>query len=199
MNITCPQSMVPHVQQVLDGEYNIQYEGTPTITDLGANVGSFAVWASMKWPGCTIHCYEPSKSNFELLSKNISQISNSTVICRNEAVGDKSLTRLYKGKNNIGECSLYKIGEQSDEFEDIITVAPETIPETTILKLDVEGAEGYILSKLKDFNKLTYSIILLEYHGEDNRRQVDRILEGYSLVGGKIYRVGRGVLKYMKI
>ena len=44
MTIECPPSMRRHVQKVLNGEYEIPYQATrPTILDIGANVGSFAL------------------------------------------------------------------------------------------------------------------------------------------------------------
>jgi FkbM family methyltransferase len=187
-----------HIERVLDGEYDIPCDGPQTILDLGANVGSFALWAAKKWPGSKIYCYEPSQANFELLTSNVAQIGNCSIVCNKEAVGDVSLTKLYKGLNNPGECSLHKREEQKDEYEEIKTIDPSQLPEATIIKLDVEGAEDYILESLSKLNKLKYDAVLLEYHGEENRRKVDALLAEYIVVGGCIYGPHRGVLKYKR-
>src|SRR4051812_48177 len=58
MMIDCPSAMVPHLQKIANGEYEIPYEHpNPVILDLGANVGGFAAWASQRWPRSVIHCY----------------------------------------------------------------------------------------------------------------------------------------------
>ena len=176
MNFTYPTSMGPHIKKVLEGEYEVSVTGIKTIIDLGANVGSFTVWASMKWPGSKIHCYEPSESNFNLLISNIKEVKNCDVICNKAAVGDPLLTKLFKGLNNPGECSLFKQGEQQDVFEEIKTISPESLPEADILKLDIEGSEGYVLKVLSEKNRLTFPVILLEYHGEKVRREVCKVV-----------------------
>jgi len=46
MDINCPPTMLSHVRKVLAGEYDVPYQAAkPVILDIGANVGSFAVWA----------------------------------------------------------------------------------------------------------------------------------------------------------
>ena len=42
-----------------------------TIIDIGANMGSFAVYAALTCPNAIIYCFEPEKQNFEILKKNI--------------------------------------------------------------------------------------------------------------------------------
>jgi FkbM family methyltransferase len=197
-NFKYPARMDKHIRLVMGGEYDIDAGEVTSVVDLGANVGSFAVWALNKWPGCRVYCFEPSKANFEMLADNTKEFPSGKVNIVNAAVGDPTLTRLYAGKNNPGECSLMRIGEQSDEFEDVNTVPPESIPSADVLKLDVEGSEGYILSELKKKGLLSYRAVLLEYHGEEVRRKIDDILSDYVLVGGQIYGPHRGVLKYLK-
>jgi len=42
-----------------------------TIVDIGANMGSFAVYAAQSRPDARIFCYEPEQQNFRLLKQNI--------------------------------------------------------------------------------------------------------------------------------
>src|SRR5919106_6523451 len=42
-----------------------------TIVDVGANVGSFAVYAAQSSPEARIFCYEPEQRNFSLLRENL--------------------------------------------------------------------------------------------------------------------------------
>jgi FkbM family methyltransferase len=198
MQITAPISMAGHIEKIARGEYDLPYElpaprRTPrVILDIGANVGGFAVWAHQRWPGSMIYCYEPLSSNFEFLKKNLAPLRN--VLLFNRAVGDPTKTKLYLGKNNCGENSFFDLGEQLEQHEDVVTIEPNELPSASILKIDTEGSELDILSRL---DAIDYDAILLEYHSEKIRRRIDSMLDNYSLVGGEARSADRGTLKYV--
>lgn len=194
MEIVAPDSMQPHVRIVLAGEYDVPYTATsPVVVDVGANVGAFAVWALHRWPGCTVHCYEPVPETFALLRRNLAALDGTRAHLHNCAIGDPAKTMMFLGKNNCGEASFFDLGEQRADQVPVVTRAPDCLPKGQILKLDTEGSEVDILSRLPDID---FDIVLLEYHGDANRRQVDRLLHAYVLIGGTITRAHRGVLKY---
>ncbi|MFZ1885385.1 MAG: FkbM family methyltransferase [Rhodoplanes sp.] len=189
----CPPTMAWHVNKVLNGEYDIQYEHpNPVILDIGANVGAFAIWASRRWPGSHIHCYEPLPENFALLRQNLAPLAG-RVELNDCAIGDPAHTLLFLGRNNCGEASFFDIGEQRSEAVQVTTKPPSVLPRADILKMDVEGAEIEIMSGLA---RIEFDAVLLEYHSETNRRMVDQLLDQYVLVGGDIRTIDRGVLKY---
>jgi len=65
--LRAPPSMISRVREIFNGEYDIPYSHqSPVTVDIGANIGGFAAWASQRWPGSVIHCYEPLPQNFEL-------------------------------------------------------------------------------------------------------------------------------------
>src|SRR3990170_467036 len=116
-----PPSMKPIVEEVLNGEYDLPLNiQQAVIFDIGANVGSFAVWAIHRWPGNTIHCFEPSPSTFEYLKKNLEPYKN--VVLNNVAVGNPKRKRLYQGLNTCAQASFFQLGEQKNEFELVTTV-----------------------------------------------------------------------------
>jgi FkbM family methyltransferase len=197
VQIMFPDSMQPHIEKVLAGEYDLPYEFTAesrsrTILDIGANVGAFAAWAHLRWPGSTIHCYEPLGTNFSLLRENLSALNK--VVLVNKAVGNPENRRLFLGRNNCGENSFFDLGEQLAEFEEVETLHPAELPPAAILKIDTEGSEWDILSRLP---RIDYDVILLEYHDEGIRRQIDALLSNYSLVGGMARCLHRGTVKYL--
>lgn len=196
--IECPESMRPHVTKVLNGEYSIDYDPKAgIILDIGANVGAFALWATMRWPNASIFCYEPSKENFEFLSKNIRGIPN--IHINNFAVGNSEHTKLFKGKNNCGESSFFQIGEQAVASEQVITKSPEVLPKNAnILKVDTEGCELEILNPLIKGGHLP-DVIMCEYHSEKDRREIDSLLSNYMLVGSWANRAQRGIVKYIRV
>jgi FkbM family methyltransferase len=194
VNLRCPGNMVPHVRKVLQGEYEVPYQhARPVIVDIGANVGGFAIWALSRWPGGFVHCYEPLPANFTLLAENIGQLSGSQVALYPFAIGDPARRRLFLGRNNAGEASLYELGEQSSEWVEVETKAPDVLPRADILKIDAEGAEMDILSRM---GTIDVDVLMLEYHSEANRRAVDALLVDYQLIGGAVYAPDRGILKY---
>jgi FkbM family methyltransferase len=188
--------MLPHVRKVLSGEYDIPgYDVTrPVILDIGANVGSFAIWAMKRWPGCHVHCYEPLPDNFTLLKSNLGQLEGSSVTLNNFAVGNPELRRMRLGLNNCGEASFYDIGEQGTATIDVETKPPSVLPKARILKMDTEGSEIDILERMPS---LEFEVVVLEYHSETNRRRADELLREFMLVGGEIRCLHRGTLKYV--
>ena len=48
-----------------------QLERFRTIVDIGANIGSFAVYAAPCCPDARIYCFEPEQMNFRFLQRNI--------------------------------------------------------------------------------------------------------------------------------
>jgi FkbM family methyltransferase len=194
LNIECPPTMLADVQKVLRGEYEVPYQASrPVILDIGANVGSFAAWASLRWPGCQVHCYEPLPENFKLLRRNLDNLGISVTL-HNFAVGNPDMKRLFLGRNNCGEASLYDIGEQMPLAIDVETKPSSVLPPAQIMKVDTEGSEIDILTGI---SSIDFDVILLEYHSDANRRRADELLPDYFLVGGEIRHLHRGVLKYM--
>ena len=165
----------------------------PVILDIGANVGSFSAWALKRWPGSHVHCYEPLPDNFALLKKNLGSLEGQSVSLNNFAIGDPSLKNLYLGRNNCGEASFYDVGEQSAVTVEVETRAPSVLPKAHIVKIDTEGSEIDILSRMPS---LDFDVIMLEYHSEANRRKVEELLSDFFLVGGEIRSLHRGTLKY---
>lgn len=193
-----PDKMGPHIQKVMQGEYSVPWdkELPCLVLDVGANCGSFAVWAKLSWPKAEIDAYEPNPEMVDYLRENIRGLDGITV--HESAVGDPDLDRLYLGKYNPGEASQYHNGtEQTDEFIEIEVTDPESLLSYDIVKLDCEGAESYILARL-DLTQTTF--VMFEYHSEKDRRFCDEVLSmsGFTLIGMNVTSRGYGVAKYQR-
>jgi FkbM family methyltransferase len=175
-----PPSMHHAVAEVLSGEYEAGFFGERlTILDLGANVGAFALWANARWPGSTIHSYEPHPGTFELLRRNTSDHGN--VFLYNAAVYPTESRQLsFVGRfSGDGEAGLQEVITRTFTHSDrehtvtVDAVHPSSLPLADIVKIDVEGAEAAIIQHL-DLSRT--SLLMVEYQNDENRDLIKRKL-----------------------
>lgn len=194
----CDDAIRPHLEQVFAGEYDLAafLSGGHRILDLGANYGSFAVWATHRWPGSTIVAYEPNPKTFDVLRQNIASYANITA--HNFGIGTPGIRVLGDGRFNVGECSFHEITNNPCPTGQHLEVRdPLELPEADIIKLDIEGCEMEVLGPLIEAGR-KFGVIMLEYHAEELRRQVDALLIDYALVDSSVQSMwGRGVVKYI--
>ncbi len=126
-----------------------------------------------------------------MLRDNHSQLRNVTLV--NRAVGNPENRKLFLGKYNCGESSFFDLGEQRADFAEVTPLHPAEPPPASILKIDTEGSEWDILSRL---DRIDCDVILLEYHDEGICRTIDGMRSDYSLVGGEACCLHRKTLKY---
>lgn len=194
---SCPPDIAPYLQKVFDGEYDIPlFFYGPHILDLGANCGSFALWASHRFPACTIDAYEPHPKTFEILKRNVEPYKNITI--HNFGVGTPGLRVLCNGKNNSGEASFHLPADNLAPTGQHLDVHdPMELPEADMIKLDIEGCEMEVLEPLITSGR-KFNIIMLEWHNHSLRRRVDALLKDYFLIGSNVHSMaGLGVDKYM--
>ena len=199
-----------HCKNVLEGAYDVPYwpEKPPVILDIGANIGAFTRWAVKRWPGCTVHAYEPQPDNYKLLEQTVSNLD--VINCVHtypKAVTDKNGTgKLFNHAFNCGEFSFFRQGgdAESREPKDIVeveTIAGMDLPKADILKLDCEGSEGSILASLYAANRLMdFSAIMLEYHNEQDGINIRNGLEfnGFTVTGEDAMAQHRGELQFVR-
>lgn len=195
-----------HLLKVLSGEAYVPPEtGTfrPTqIIDIGANVGAATIFFQHRYPGLPIVCYEPAQENLSYLKRNLSQIPNTEIVeC---GLSDRDGTeRLFHGKLQCLQHSIHpSIEVDQSDFElirlrDAATELPQKLIAGALMKIDTEGCEMEILRsvapKLKDI-----SLIYVEYHSEQQRREIDTILAPtHSLLSSNALQVHRGNVAYI--
>jgi FkbM family methyltransferase len=158
-----------------------------TIVDIGANIGSFAIYAAQSSPGATIYCFEPEPANFDSLKNNIDI----------NGLHDRVSAFQCAVASNSGDRQLAVIDPLSNSFHMVpVGANMQTVPCTTLaaildnldleqidlLKLNCEGAEYEILEgcPTDDFSRI--SNIRLEYHNLDapgkNGESLSRLLRG---------------------
>ena len=187
MSLAVPDAMHWAIKDVLEGEYEAGFDGVGLdILDIGANVGSFALWATARWPGSVVTSYEPHPGTFEFLKRNTDRrrdirpvnaalfpggLKTAVFVSRFAGDGESGLAS-YAGDTFVD-------GAMVERYE-VAVVDPASLPSADIVKIDIEGGEGDVLDHL-DLSKT--SLVLLEYQNRKNRLQLEaRLAADFGLV-----------------
>lgn len=183
----------PHTTdaQVLWDTFYRKYHIPPTklkdnavIMDLGANVGYTMAHFAFLYPNSKIYGVEMDLSNFLLAQRNISTLTNCKLI--HAAVWYKNEEISYSGDQAWG----FKIDYEGSTSELKTTVQAKTLDtifkefeldEIDYVKMDIEGAEKYILENSKEWiDKI--KTLKIEIHPPSTIEESIRILteNGFS-------------------
>lgn len=186
-----------NVIEVFDGPYDYMLDGCNlSILDIGANIGTFALWALRRFPNSTIVCYEPILETFEILKKNT------------EFFGIKSYQLAVSTEKNLvfrvnmnaldsagKDCLTSECGEVMEVK--VETVHPKEVGNFDIVKVNTEGAEVDILTNM-NLDK-TY-IVMVESHSDEKRCAVQKHLysQGFFLRQSR-FMINRGAECYQRL
>jgi FkbM family methyltransferase len=164
------------------------------VIDVGANIGYFSLLASsLVGPDGRVHAFEPDPVNCGLLKKSVrmNRASNIEVVQAALSNNDNPIS-LFLNSNNKGD---HRIWEATGESRTRITVKAMTLDsylnETgtipTFIKIDVQGAEGYVLEGMKEtLARRAPAYLILEFWPEALRKcETDpkRVIEQISDAG----------------
>jgi FkbM family methyltransferase len=199
-----------HCRDVVEGgSYDVPFNPSspPTILDLGSNVGGFVRWAVKRWPGCTIHAYEPCPSNFKLLERTVEDLIDVSddvvrVLLHQQAVaGHACRAVLQAGEFNCGEWSLMMPEVAGRERVEVDVIAATDLPQADVLKIDVEGAEIAVLAALTLAGRISeLSAIMMETHNDDWIAPIKANMAkaGFTLTGEAHPHLNRAELKFVR-
>jgi FkbM family methyltransferase len=111
----------------------------PTILDIGANRGDTVLEFVRRFPGATVHCFEPYPGVFRQLQKATQGFAN--VRASNIAVGERnSVAQLFLNKADVTN-SLLKNEEGISQFSPAESVTPVGSVNVSMVTLDRYCAE----------------------------------------------------------
>ena len=160
-----------------------------TIIDIGANIGTFTVWALRVLSGSRIYSYEPETKNYELLKRNI--IANGLekraqafllAVCGDVGVRTLTIAGESSGKNSLS----YDVGTGVSSQVTCTTLErifiDNKITRCDCLKIDCEGAEYELLYAAPKNITDKIDLIIFESHR----------IEGQSIESLKAFLEDRG-------
>lgn len=143
----------------------------PTLIDIGANIGTFTVWALKALDGAQIFSYEPESKNYELLVENI-RLNGLTKQAKpfNHAVcgsaGERSLA--IAGESSGKNSMSVDVGTDVSETVSCVTLnsifEDNHITKCDCLKVDCEGSEYELFYNASPSTLEKISMIILEHH-----------------------------------
>jgi len=174
------------------------------VFDVGANIGAATVFFRVTFPNAEVHAFEPNSVSFPLLQKNVAGMKGVKTHRFGLSDVDRQLKMSIGGGG--GEFSSIKNGlfpydHEMIEIKNAGTVLGELAEtkQSIVLKIDTEGCEGEILESLSDIYQ-RIPVIYLEYHSENQRRRVDRVLtdNGMMMFAADSSGPHRGELTYIR-
>jgi len=141
-----------------------------TIVDVGAHVGSFALYAADIAKDARVIAFEPSSATFALLARNVARNGLANIEARNAGLGRARATaRLTLSKSNPGANTLHALA--ADDVAGVEDVAIESFSDVLagldtvdFLKLDCEGGEYDVLLPLRPDELAKIGYVAMEYH-----------------------------------
>lgn len=155
-------------QCIFHAEYDIELPLDPkVIVDLGANIGLTSAFFKSQYPEAMIVAVEPEQSNFELLEKNLSGLSNVNTVKAGVWKRDAHLRIVDNNQGHYG----FTVEEVANESEDSIeAISIESIMTKykidfiDVLKVDIEGSEKEVFEQNTKSWLSKVGVLIVETH-----------------------------------
>jgi FkbM family methyltransferase len=193
------------LNEVLSGaSYPLQPQAgsVHTILDIGANVGAATLYFALHYPEARLLAFEPAPASYDLLVCNTRGLKNVEAFNFGLAESSRSAA-LYLGNQDSVTNSVCASCLNTTSTAKVRLRAANTalrqlgVRDADIVKLDTEGCEVPILRSLTPMLP-RIGVIYIEYHGEADRLEIDRLLTGtHLLVQGRALGPHRGEFCYV--
>jgi FkbM family methyltransferase len=144
---------------------------SPSILDLGGNIGMFGLYALHRWPGASVRSFEPDADNASLLRAAIAENRlEEQWSCTRAAVSNRAGTMAFRGGLSAdshlvdvesGPGSGAANGEVEVSVADLFALEGHR----DLVKMDIEGGEWAVLADPR-MAELDADAIVLEWHDQ---------------------------------
>jgi len=145
------------------------------VVDVGANIGYYTlILARLVGPEGRVFAFEPDPENFALLKKNIETNGYDNVILVQKAVSNVTgPMKLFKEKTKNTSASIWQMPHSRSQvtieattLDDFLDAYPEYAESISLIKMDIEGAEGLALQgMIRTLERNRSVAITSEIHG----------------------------------
>ena len=146
----------------------------PVVVDVGANIGTFALFVFSLFPDAVVRSFEPSSTTFVVLDANRRANPGLDWSCQRAAAHAADGTAPFV---NAPFTTSSRLGAGGDE--DVPTLSLDSIVTgpVDLLKLDVEGAEEAVLDGREDVLRRVGSVVVEVHPDRCDEQRVVRVLE----------------------
>jgi len=152
------------------GEYNVPkigWDGLSCVLDVGAHVGSFALWVAER-SECKIVAVEPNPIARKLLARNTAAIRDRVKVV-GAAIGGRPGSLTLFGFGEPSTSSLTEVAQRGDKVDVIVITLEQLIDESgfqkiDLLKMDIEGQEQEVFHTITDSVLRRVRQVIVECH-----------------------------------
>jgi FkbM family methyltransferase len=171
------------------------------VMDIGANCGSASMHFSVKYPHARIFAFEPARVPYRVLERNARRTKN--IVPLNLGLFDRDdEVPLYLGATTTETSSVLQRPRTTDRTEMVklrstrAVLDEQGISKVDVLKIDTEGCEVPILKAMRHLIP-EIQVVYLEFHSEEDRKEIDGLLGKTHLLALARVFFGQGVAVYV--
>ncbi len=183
LTIHCPNApgaRVPVYEVFAEDEYSLDWfaQGLPAdvhVVDIGAHIGCFSTDLVRRFPGASVHSYEPTPSTGAYTVRNVeSNRLGDRITVHRAAVGARAGTLVmadngpgsgHNGVLHLGESGATEIEVACESIADAFAASGGRVD---LLKMDAEGAEYGIVLESDPALWSGVRRVVMEYHHSDD-------------------------------
>lgn len=178
-------------QNLWDDMASLAVSKCPVVFDVGANVGQTVTRMRSRFPGCTLHSFEPSPASFHRLMSNCAGIADVHLwnFALGSSRGEKRFLENFRSDMSsflpLGESGWGEVINETSVLVDTVDAfcAENEIQRIDILKSDTQGYDLEVLKGAQDMMaSKRISLIYFEVIFSDMYRGIGSFSEAYELL-----------------
>jgi FkbM family methyltransferase len=174
-----------------------ELEGDDVFFDIGSNLGFFSCFAANYMSDGSVVAFEPHPPNARQLRRNVSHNNPETVDVHQVALSDSDGEIEFTNQDSLSSTASFETGGNTTTVEQIQgdSLVDSGIPQPTVVKIDVEGAEPMVIAGMTEtLSHPDCRVLFCEIHLpkdgrpsiEDYGYELDEVLETIQGFGFQI-------------